>query len=182
MSDRSRPCRGSTGRLLTPRMALDHQTGFPNWRRETGGKLAFIREPGTAFGYSREGYEYVARLAEKRRPAVREAGPNTSLRSSRYDAHRLHRAPMDQRPHRNARRPGQKVDGAADCDVVRRSRLGITTPAQYASFIESLMNGVGEPGSIRKLRESVLTDRKAQLCVGKLAASCPEQVGLGVCI
>jgi len=59
--------------------------------------------------------------------------------------------------------------------------LVYTTPAQYASFVESLMNGIGESPSIRMLRESVLTDRKAQLCVGKLAASasCPDQVGLG---
>ena len=54
-------------KLLTPRMALDHQTGFANWRRETGGKLSFIRNPGTAFGYSGEGYQYVARFAEKKR-------------------------------------------------------------------------------------------------------------------
>ena len=55
-----------------------------------------------------------------------------------------------------------------------------TTPAQYhASFVESLMSGMGESRSIRMLRESVLTDRKAQLWVRKLAASCPEQVGLG---
>src|SRR5579863_8208223 len=53
-------------KLLTPRMALDHQTGFANWRQETGGKLAFIRDPGTAFGYSGEGYQYVARFAEKK--------------------------------------------------------------------------------------------------------------------
>lgn len=57
--------------------------------------------------------------------------------------------------------------------------LVYTTPAQYASFVEGLMNGAGESPSIRRLRESVLTDRKAELCVGKLAASCPEQVGLG---
>ena len=53
-------------KLLTPRMALDHQTGFANWRRETGGRLALIRDPGTAFGYSGEGYQYVARFAEKK--------------------------------------------------------------------------------------------------------------------
>jgi CubicO group peptidase (beta-lactamase class C family) len=53
-------------KLLTPRMALDHQTGFANWRRETNGKLAFTRDPGKAFGYSGEGYQYVARFAEKK--------------------------------------------------------------------------------------------------------------------
>jgi CubicO group peptidase (beta-lactamase class C family) len=37
---------------LTPRLALSHQTGFPNWRRmNQGGRLAFLVEPGTRFGY-----------------------------------------------------------------------------------------------------------------------------------
>ena len=53
-------------KLLTARMALDHQTGFPNWRRETGGKLAFLHDPGAGFHYSGEGYQYVARFAEKK--------------------------------------------------------------------------------------------------------------------
>ncbi len=53
-------------KLLTPRMALEHQTGFSNWRRETDGKLAFTKDPGTGFGYSGEGYQYVARFAEKK--------------------------------------------------------------------------------------------------------------------
>ena len=62
--------------LLTPRIALQHRTGFPNWRRETNGKLAFRFEPGTATGYSGEGYDYVARFVEKktRRDFVTLAG------------------------------------------------------------------------------------------------------------
>jgi CubicO group peptidase (beta-lactamase class C family) len=51
--------------LLTPRIALAHQTGFPNWRPE-GGRLAFTSDPGTTFGYSGEGYDYLGRFAEKR--------------------------------------------------------------------------------------------------------------------
>ncbi len=51
--------------LLTPRMALSHTTGFMNWRFfAEGRKLAFINEPGTRFGYSGEGFEYLARFVE----------------------------------------------------------------------------------------------------------------------
>lgn len=50
---------------ITPRLALSHQTGFPNWRPQNE-RLRFVRDPGTAFGYSGEGYEYLARYAEKR--------------------------------------------------------------------------------------------------------------------
>ncbi len=44
-------------KLLTPRIALSHQTGFANWRSETGDILRFRSEPGKGFGYSGEGYE-----------------------------------------------------------------------------------------------------------------------------
>lgn len=51
---------------LTARVALSHGTGFPNWRRsDPEKKLRFGWEPGTKAGYSGEGYDYVARYAEK---------------------------------------------------------------------------------------------------------------------
>lgn len=49
---------------LTPRVALLHQTGFANWRRETGGVLQFQFTPGTQTRYSGEGYTYLARYAQ----------------------------------------------------------------------------------------------------------------------
>jgi len=52
--------------LLTARLCLSHQTGFPNWRYLTQDKLIFQWQPGTRTGYSGEGYDYVARFAEKK--------------------------------------------------------------------------------------------------------------------
>ena len=50
---------------LTPRMVLNHTTGFPNRRSHTeNGKLQFLNDPGTAFGYSGEGFEYLMRFVE----------------------------------------------------------------------------------------------------------------------
>ena len=50
---------------LTTRLVLSHQTGFPNWRSDNGGtKLYFKFEPGTASGYSGEGFEYLRRALE----------------------------------------------------------------------------------------------------------------------
>ncbi|MBS1664899.1 MAG: beta-lactamase family protein [Bacteroidetes bacterium] len=52
---------------LTTRLVLSHQTGFPNWRTDNGGmKLQFIAEPGTKFGYSGEGFEYLRRALENK--------------------------------------------------------------------------------------------------------------------
>jgi len=49
---------------LTARIALSHQTGFPNWRRN--GKLSFDFEPGSKHGYSGEGFEYLRRAVERK--------------------------------------------------------------------------------------------------------------------
>lgn len=52
---------------LTTRFVLSHQTGFPNWRSDNGGtKLKFRFEPGTASGYSGEGFEYLRRALESK--------------------------------------------------------------------------------------------------------------------
>lgn len=45
-------------RRMTARHVLSHQTGLPNWGRH----LEF--EPGTQYGYSGEGYEYLKRVVE----------------------------------------------------------------------------------------------------------------------
>src|SRR5690606_33868043 len=49
------------------RIILSHQTGFPNWRRESNdGRLSFEFEPGIAYQYSGEGYEYLRKALERK--------------------------------------------------------------------------------------------------------------------
>lgn len=48
---------------LTTKDILNHRTGFPNWRT---GKLAFLTDPGTKYGYSGEGFEYLRRALENK--------------------------------------------------------------------------------------------------------------------
>ncbi len=53
--------------LLTPRIVLHHQTGFPNWRYQVeGNKLAFQFNPGEKAQYSGEGFEYLRKALEKK--------------------------------------------------------------------------------------------------------------------
>ncbi len=48
---------------ITARMVLSHTTGFPNWRSDHEGDKLFISfEPGSAFQYSGEGYQYLAKV------------------------------------------------------------------------------------------------------------------------
>lgn len=48
---------------LTARLALSHQSGFPNWRG--GNELYFMFAPGARHEYSGEGFEYLRRAAER---------------------------------------------------------------------------------------------------------------------
>lgn len=54
-------------KLLTARIILSHQTGFPNWRfMNKSGKLDFKFKPGTKYQYSGEGLEYLRKALEKK--------------------------------------------------------------------------------------------------------------------
>ncbi|MCC7054632.1 MAG: beta-lactamase family protein [Gemmatimonadaceae bacterium] len=51
--------------LLTPRLLLSHRSGLLNWSYEyKDGRLAFVRDPDTRFGYSGAGVELAAQYAE----------------------------------------------------------------------------------------------------------------------
>jgi len=51
---------------ITARHVLTHRTGFPNWRNmNADGKLDIKFEPGTKYGYSGEGFEYLKKVVEK---------------------------------------------------------------------------------------------------------------------
>lgn len=53
-------------KLITARHVLTHRTGFPNWRwMNDNGKLDLKFTPGTSFGYSGEGFEYLKMVVEK---------------------------------------------------------------------------------------------------------------------
>lgn len=167
-------------KLLTPRLALDHQTGFANWRRESNGKLAFMRDPGKAFGYSGEGYQYVARFAEKKTGEPFEHLAQTLIFNPAHMTNTAYtrRTWMDGNIAEPTDKDGQWLKPVIATQFLAAD-LVYTTPTQYASFVESLMSGESDTPSIRKLRESVLTDRKAEMCVGKMAKICPDEVGFG---
>lgn len=54
-------------RLLTPRIILSQRSGLPNWRFfRTDRRLAFEHEPGSAYSYSGEGFNYLWRAMERK--------------------------------------------------------------------------------------------------------------------
>jgi CubicO group peptidase (beta-lactamase class C family) len=167
--------------LLTPRLALSHRTGFPNWRRQTGGRLTFLRRPGEAYGYSGEGYEYVARFAVRRagedleRLAETEVFRPAGMRETSYVAKPWFagRIAAPTAADGRALQPDIATEPIASDEVY-------STPRDYARFMISLMRGRDLPSGLARDRQTVQLDRRAEVCAGGKAASCPFAVGPGL--
>jgi CubicO group peptidase (beta-lactamase class C family) len=164
---------------LTPRIALSHRTGFPNWRRmNRGGKLAFLVDPGTRFGYSGEGFNYVARFAEKKTGETLEAladkyvfrpmGMTQTSYSQRGWMTGRVATPMDTTGHWG--KPDLHPAGhwsAAD-DIY-------TTVADYAGFLSGVMSGQGLTAEQAADRFRAEVDISPEWpCVAKPADRCPD--------
>lgn len=167
--------------LLTPRLSLSHRTGFPNWRYETGDTLKLLRTPGEAFGYSGEGFEYMARFAEKKTgtPFERLAqalvfGPS-GMRETAYTrrpwfADRV-AVPTDADGHAL---PPQMADHYLASDDVH------STPRDYARFMIGLMKRQGIDAGLAAERARIQSDRKDALCPPPRAESCAQEAGFGL--
>ena len=169
-------------KLLTPRLALSHRTGFPNWRfLAADGKLAFAHTPGTSVGYSGEGYEWVSRFA------ARKAGrPFEDL------ARKLVLDPAGMKSTSYTRRPwfagrvalGTDTEGKPVAPVQNEAYLASddlhTTAADYARFMIRAMEGKGLTPALRAEREKVQASTRAENCAGEKAKTCPVELGFGL--
>ena len=187
---------------ISPRMALTHSTGFPNWRflHEDGYfdaslPLRFNFEPGTSYMYSGEGFDYVARFAGRKletdfeelmKQVVYEpigmTGVSFSMREANFD--NIAR-PLDEvgefhghycRPSGWCRREGEW--SAAD-------DMRVTVP-DHAKFMISVMNADGYDDAMVADRNRVQVEKwKAPesilvLCDQLAKDLCPEKQGYGL--
>jgi len=171
-------------KLLTPRIALAHLTGFPNWRRMTDGKLSFTADPGSRFTYSGEGYEYLARFAEKKAGKPFDAlaaelvfAPlgmkDTSFSKRDWFAGRV------ALPYDGDGKPGEpefQERWVASDDVY-------STTADYARFMLAVMQDKGVSRTIGAARRTIQLSALGELC-GKdsplAPADCPVDLGFGL--
>ena len=147
-------------KLLTPRLCLSHQTGFPNWRGKTGGVLKIQWDPGTQTGYSGEGFNYVGRFTEKKLGKPFDVlaqemvfGPvgmnETSYTAKSWYAGRL---AIPHGPNRD--KPVNDVAQAWNgADLLR------TTIQDYAKFVVSVMHDQGLTREIAAERATLTRDR-----------------------
>lgn len=165
---------------LTPRIALSHQTGFPNWRNSATG-LAFDRDPGTEWGYSGEGYQYLARFAAAKmnEPFEKLAadvlfGPenmaSTSYTGRSWFAGRI-AIPSDS--------SGKPLEPVVATDY-NAADLVYATARDYARFMVAVLNDEKLDPDIARQRSQNQINMMKMVCAGEKAKSCPQNVGFGL--
>jgi CubicO group peptidase (beta-lactamase class C family) len=165
---------------LTPRLALSHQTGFPNWRDPTQG-LKFLHNPGEAYGYSGEGYVYLARFTEKRTGKPFETLAETYL----FDPAKMNDTSYTQRPWFEGR-IAIPVDTAGHplkpiiAKHFNAADLVYTTPRDYAAFVIEVMKNRGLTPEIAEQRSRPQISMMDAKCRGAKAATCPPFTGFGL--
>jgi CubicO group peptidase (beta-lactamase class C family) len=167
--------------LLTPRISLSHQTGFANWRSETGNVLTFRSDPGKAFGYSGEGYEYLARFIEKK------TGKNLE-----EHARELVFRPAGMKDTAYTRQPWFEGRVAVPTDAEGRrlkptfaskpvaSDLVYTTAADYARFLLQVMKDKGIAQAVANERSRVQVSLRDKMCQSIAPGICPDELGMGL--
>lgn len=167
-------------KLLTPRIALSHRTGFPNWRGKSGLKFT-LGAPGAQYGYSGEGMQYVTNFAERKAGAtLDQLGQQlvfapAGMADTRYiEPEAL--LPRIAKPHdASGKELKPTLAGKANA-----ADLVYTTAADYARFMIEVINDKGLTPQIAAERSAIQTDRKAEICKGKLEAVCPKTIGFGL--
>jgi CubicO group peptidase (beta-lactamase class C family) len=168
-------------KLLTPRISLTHRTGFPNWRRQTDKVLKFQHDPGQVYGYSGEGFEYLARFAEKKTGTPFERLAQTLV----FDPIGMHDTAYTKRAW-FAGRVALPTDAKgtalepAFAQPFFASDLVYSTAGDYAKFLVSLMKREAVGDALANERAKIQVSRKDEICTPALRADCPDDVGFGL--
>jgi CubicO group peptidase (beta-lactamase class C family) len=166
-------------RELTLRIALSHQTGLPNWRgRSPDGKLAFAFVPGTAFGYSGEGYDYAARYAERKLGrrfedlAAEQVFAPLRMTSTSFSSREWMQGRLALPLHPDGRWGEAQVEQPGHWNAGNNL---ITTAGDYARFVVSVMRGQGLARKLAAERlRPVQGPQPAWTCQVAVASACPR--------
>lgn len=165
--------------LLTPRIALSHQTGFPNWRSQTGGRLTFKWTPGTRYGYSGEGYQYVARFAA----AKTKSDFGTLVRSLTFEPDGMTSTSFaEQAWYRGRLAMPTRADGTVPQPHFSKgynaADLVYSTARDYAAFMVAVMNAKGLTPEIALQQRTIQVETANSCRQGTFG--CPLAVGFAL--
>jgi CubicO group peptidase (beta-lactamase class C family) len=127
-------------------MVLGHTTGFPNWRPR-GEPLALLRDPGTRFGYSGEGYVYLQKVIERltATPLDRLVAEHVLQPLGMTDSTFVWRDDLDSRVARGHNKAGDPVPKEKPVRANAASSLHTTAP-DLARFVGTML---GRPTTAR---------------------------------
>lgn len=171
--------------LLTPRLALTHQMGFTNWRYQTKDVLQFQWKPGTQTGYSGEGYEYVARFAEKKlgRPF------DELVQQYVFDPVGMKDTALTARPWQDGRLAHSRGANVTNPPVPRAKWSAAddlqTTISDYAKFVVSVMRNerIAKTLVDQRLtltRNAVKPEEVTEVCTAAKLTGCTVSAGMGL--
>jgi len=163
---------------LTPRIALAHETGFKNWRRMSGGVLAFQWEPGTQRGYSGEGIRYVVRFLERKFDTPFQALAKEVL----FDPAGVQDASFVRETGFGDRAAWRRLGNGAWAEPALNAGDLWITSQDYARIMLAVLNGPGVSKEMAAERHTISRDEVPRLCGpdGVSADVCPERMGFGV--
>jgi CubicO group peptidase (beta-lactamase class C family) len=178
---------------LTPRMLLTHTSGFMNWRYfSEDKKLGFINAPGTTFGYSGEGFEYLAKYAENKLGVPFGQLVESTLfeplgmNNASFVVRKENFSRIAQQRNKNGEFYGYYCQPWGSCSREGRYSAAanlVVSVGDYAKFVISSMQGEG-------LNPELLQDRNTmqgiQFTQGEIDCDqasdvqCPTQLGYGL--
>jgi CubicO group peptidase (beta-lactamase class C family) len=168
-------------KLLTPRLALSHQTGFPNWRRQTSHVLTFKRNPGEAYGYSGEGFMYLGRFVQNK---VGSDFASLAQELVLTPTHMADTAYTQQPWFENRIAVPTDANGHAlspeFTDQWNAADLVYTTANDYARFMIAVMQGDGLTPQIAAERTRVQAPEGTPKCSPVRVNGRPEESGFGL--
>lgn len=166
--------------LLTPRIMLSHQTGFANWRHQTGGKLGFAFTPGKGYGYSGEGYEYLRHWLRARTGKALDVQAQTQV----FTPAGMTRTAFTAKSWFAGRLAHPAVDGAFIAPTLPDQPSAAdnvhTTARDYARFLVWLIGGGGLTPEIAAEQRTVQASQGDELCNPAVPKHCPESAGFGL--
>lgn len=166
---------------LTLRLALSHQTGFPNWRYQTDGHLEFRFSPGTNAAYSGEGFEYVARYAAARTGETFENIVEQEIFAALGLSATLTPDPRFEGRYAHPMINGVFAEPSFQDEASAADDLYITVES-YARLLIAMLEDEGLTPEIAALRERIIADQRGTGCRdgSPLAEVCPDAMGFGL--
>ncbi|MDN3547456.1 serine hydrolase domain-containing protein [Mucilaginibacter aquaedulcis] len=165
---------------LTTRDILTHRSGFPNWRSQLkDGKLAFQADPGTKYGYSGEGFEYLRHALEhKFHRSLAQLADSIIFKPLRMnDTHFTWDNSMETRFAYPTDGTGKLLEITKNTEANAADLLK-TTIGDYSKFLMWLMKGGGVSKQLYSTMISHQVETKENVYMG-LGWSVYEPVGEG---